>query len=109
MDSEQRKQEMFGLIEQWQASGLSQRAWCKQISMARSTFRKWLGRYEDEYGIVTPQVDQPPSSSSPSFVSIELPPSGRDQLTINYPNGVQLRCPLSIGHAQLRSLVHLLD
>ena len=109
MDLEQHKQEMFGLIEQWRASGLSQRAWCKEVNMARSTFRKWLRRYEDEYGIVSPQVDQPPSWSSPSFVSIELPPSGREQLTISYPNGVQLRCPSSIGHDQLKELVHLLD
>lgn len=106
MDLEERKQEMYSLIEQWQATGLSQTAWCKQVGMSRSTLRKWLGRYESEYG--TP-IEQSISSADSSFVSIELPPSTSGQLTINYPNGVQLSCPVGIGHDQLRDLVHLLD
>lgn len=69
--------------------------------LSRSTFGKWLRRYKDE---------QATSSPAPSFVSIEWPPSSANsQLTISYPNGVQISCPVGIGHDQLRYLVHLLD
>lgn len=106
MDLEQRKQEMYSLIEQWQSTGLSQTSWCKQAGMSRSTFRKWLQRYKAEHHTL---VEQPAPSPDPSFVSIELPSSVGSQLTISYPNGIQLSCPVGIGHEQLRYLVHLLD
>lgn len=106
MDLENRKREMYAMIAEWRGTGLSQTAWCKQVSVSRSTFRKWLRKYEDEHGI---QVEQPAPSPDPSFVSIELPSSVGSQLTISYPNGVQLSCPVGIGHDQLRYLVHLLD
>ena len=110
MDLDQRKQEMYSSIEQWQATGLSQTAWCKQAGMSRSTFRKWLLRYEADHNTgSSPVEDSLLTSGSPSFVSIELPSRSGSQLTISYPNGVQLSCPASIGHDQLRHLVHLLD
>jgi len=105
MDLKNRKQEMYTLIEDWQSSGVSRTKYCKDRGMSRSTFRNWLRKYEQDHG--------PVSSGSPSvpasFVSIEVPSSKEDELTITYPNGVQVSCPSGIDQHQLRELVSLLD
>jgi len=80
MDLEKRKKEMYAMIEQWQATGLSQTAWCKEVGMSRSTLRKWLQRYEAKHNVTPPMVEQSTSSHDPSFVSIELPSSVNSQL-----------------------------
>ena len=103
----ERKQEMYELIDQWQCSGLSQTAFCKQAGIARTTLRNWLHKRQQEDGLVSP--DPGDVTTSASFVPIEVSSETVGQLTITYPNGVQLSCPTGIGPDQLRGLVHLLD
>ncbi|NRA82024.1 MAG: hypothetical protein HRU18_27845 [Pseudoalteromonas sp.] len=105
MDLEKRKQEMYTLIEEWHSSGQTRTHFCKKRGISRTTFCHWLRKYDLDHG----HVDSDQSSSTPSFVSIEVPPSVVSQLTITYPNGVQLNCPSGIDPVQLKGLIGLLD
>ena len=105
MDLEKRKKEMYTLIEEWYSSGQSQTGFCKKRGVAKTTFRDWLAKYKADHD----HVDSDHSSSTASFVSIEVPPCGVSQLTITYPNGVQLNCPPDINPVQLKGLIGLLD
>ena len=106
MDLEQRKQEMYQLVEQWQASGQSRTAWCRENNLSRSTFRNWWQKYQEEYGLT--ETTKPVTlTDEPSFVPIDVAGRHSDQLLITYPNGVQVNCPSGISHGQLRKLVML--
>jgi hypothetical protein len=39
------KQQMFGYIDQWQQSGLTQKAFCVQVNLAYHIFHYWYRRY----------------------------------------------------------------
>jgi hypothetical protein len=56
--------EMFSLIEHWKASGLSQKAYCRQQNLRYHVFHYWYKVYRDEKGVV-------PDSNS-TFVPLRL-------------------------------------
>lgn len=64
-DDKQRRQEMFSLIEAWQNSGLSQRAYCAQHSLRYSLFHYWYKQYRER---------QTPSVEKASFVPLNIHP-----------------------------------
>jgi len=39
------QQQMFGYIEQWQQSGQSQKAFCRQVNLSYHIFHYWYKRY----------------------------------------------------------------
>jgi len=41
------QQKMFGLIEQWKSSGLSQIAFCRQVEVRYCVFHYWYKRYRE--------------------------------------------------------------
>lgn len=42
---EEVQQQMFGYIDQWQQSGLSQKAFCGQVNLSYHIFHYWYKRY----------------------------------------------------------------
>jgi len=58
---------MFGQIEQWKQSDLTQRAFCLQNNITYHVFHYWYKRYRD----ARLEAD----SRTPSFIKLELSPS----------------------------------
>lgn len=43
-------EQMFGLIESWQSSGLSKRVYAEQHNLKYATFQYWCKRYLEVHG-----------------------------------------------------------
>ncbi len=93
---EQNRTAMFGLIEQYKASGLSQKRFCQEHTIAISQFYYWHKRYRE-------------SQAEQGFVPVKIF-SGRNKipvanLEIQYPNGVLLRLPVNTPLNYIRALM----
>lgn len=99
------KEEMYGLIEQYLSSDLSQRMFYTQEHLCKSSFEYWLKKYRQEKGIPVPSRKRTKKSFIPVELPSPIPIEEPEKIQIIYPNGVQLTCPLSIGHQQLKALV----
>jgi hypothetical protein len=69
--SDETQQQMFSMIESWQQSSLTQKAWCEQHSIPYHVFHYWYKKYKDiqlsenkKTGFIALQV-KPPSSAAP--------------------------------------------
>lgn len=60
------RSEMFSMIEQWKASGLSQKAYYRQLNLSYHVFHYWYKVYRDEKG-------ETPNNTS-TFVPLRLQP-----------------------------------
>ena len=101
-------EEMNLAIELWKESGLSQKKYCAHHHIAFSTFRYWQKKYLKEKR--TPNTKpsrQFLTIDVPAVVDMAMPIPGEEYITIIYPNGVQVNCPVNINHEQLRSLIKL--
>lgn len=100
------REEMFRKVEEWMASGLSQPQYCKQEGFPLTTFSHWLQKYRKEKGITT-------TASPGPFIPVEVTSSlvhpGSTthvrEITITYPNGIEVKCPADIGTLQLKTLL----
>lgn len=63
---DQHREKMFSLIEAWQQSGLSQRAYCEQNAVRYSLFHYWYSRYRQ---------GQPTAEEPGGFLSLNVQPS----------------------------------
>lgn len=87
-----RQEEMLTLIEQWQESGRTQQAFCKEHDITFSTFYYWLKRYRrriDESG----------------FLPVEISPGSN--IEIRYPDGIILQLPAAVKLSTLKQLLNL--
>jgi len=97
------------LVEAWFDSGQTQEEFCRQEDLSKSTFGSWLRKYKKGYYRNTSFA----GSSLPSFLPVEVvgeqmqQASFLDQVTINFPNGVQVSCASGIAMGQLKSLIQI--
>jgi transposase-like protein len=98
------KEEMFGLIQEWESSGISQDKFFQQKGIAKSTFGYWRKKYLDEkqgsrrkQKFIPVKVDMTSSHKKESSFPIEL----------TYPNGVRLSCSSQIDLSRLKTLIVL--
>lgn len=87
MEDRQRRrtrEEMFPIVESWQQSGLTKKAFCKEQGIIKSVFFYWYKKYreENESGGFIPLN---------SGVSHAIAPG--HSIEIQYPNGIVLRLP----------------
>jgi transposase-like protein len=87
-----RQEEMISLIEQWQESGKTQQAFCREHELTFSTFYYWLKRYRQ-------QIDES------SFLPVEI--SSGSYIEIRYPGGVILQLPVAARLPTLKQLLSL--
>jgi len=73
------KQRMFANIEQWQLSGISQKAWCEQAGIPYYVFHYWYKRYRGKN-----------ITSTSSFVELKLQPAIVDHAELLLPDGKRL-------------------
>lgn len=99
------QEEMYLAIELWKESGLSQQRYCHQNSIALNTFRYWVKKYlKEKKTVKSTRVD--------SFLPIQVKHVPEDtyaqhtkELTITYPNGIEVKCPVDISSVQLKTLL----
>jgi len=103
------QEEMFVNVEEWHQSGLSQPQYCKHKGFPLTTFSHWVQKYRKQgKGIPVNDVAKsfiPLKVTTPGTVVGQPGTSG--EITISYPNGVKVTCPLTIDMEQLRKLVQL--
>lgn len=87
-------EEMYCLVDEYLQSGLSQKAFCKQVGISASTFGYWFRKKKTNDG------------PAPGFIKIDTSCklAGGDSFEIIYPNGVRLKA----GKSELSFIGHLI-
>jgi len=103
------KEQIYLAIEKWQASGLSQYQFCKQENISKSTFGYWFKKYKQEKSFSGSSPKKPDKTFLPVEFSNSPESSGNppERITITYPNGVQVSCPLILNSHGLTNLAKL--
>lgn len=92
------RQQMFALIEQWQQSALTQKAFCGQQSLRYYVFHYWYKRYREQH------ADQ--QSIVTSFVKLHIAkPASASSVEIYYPCGIRLFINEPVSSSFLKALV----
>lgn len=86
-------------LQQWQDSGLSVRAYCRQHDLSEPAFHWWRRR-----------LDTAPASptATPTFLPVTLTASTPPAVTLRLPRGVRLRIPPGCDRQSLADLLALL-
>jgi hypothetical protein len=103
------QEEMYLAIELWKESGMPQRKYCAQNDLSFSTFKYWQKKYQKE--LSRHQAKAP----SRSFIPVHVPKTITTPLTetapviitITYPNGITVDCPVTIKEELLRNLIRI--
>ena len=99
MIDQERCDYMFGLVEQWQQSGQTQKDFCLSNDLKTSTFSEWCQRYRKHHDTQSGKI------KTGTFQELKLPI--QSLYTITYPNGVQLTLPVACDLSTLQKLIHL--
>jgi hypothetical protein len=90
------RERMFELIEQWQQSGLSQKAFCEQHSTRYYVFHYWYKRYRQNKE----------EGNNSSFVKLQIAkPAGTSSVEIIYPGGIRLLFHEPVSSNYLKGLI----
>ncbi len=90
------RQQMFSLIEAWQASGLSQKAFCEQQALSPHRFQYWRRRFKDRNNAPAP---------APAFIPLTFTHPAAPRAEIVYPDGKRLLLHHSVDAAFLKALL----
>lgn len=100
------QEEMYLAIELWKESGLSQNQFCNKENISLHTFKYWYKKYRKE-------KTNPQSKPSQNFIPVQVKALNapiieeQQDITIIYPNGIELQCPLNIPPSLLKTLLNL--
>ena|SRR5450432_4745952 len=91
-------QQMFKLIEQWQQSGLTQKAYCEQQSIKYHVFHYWYKRYRQEQCSV--------DNNNSSFVKLQIAKHvTAHAVEIYFPGGIHLLFHEPVSSSYLKALI----
>lgn len=76
-------EEKNSILEAFEGSGLSAKVFCEQQGLCVATLANWRKRKQEK--------------DTPGFVCLDLPGPMTDVATICFPNGLELRIPLSVA------------
>jgi len=97
------RQQMFKLIQQWQQSGFSQKAYCKEQSIKYHVFHYWYKRYRQEHGTA---IGSGVDNSKSSFVKLQIAkPVTSAAVEIHYPGGIRLFFHEPVSSNYLKALI----
>lgn len=98
---------MYSHIEDWKACDLSQKTYCRQHSIAVSTFQYWRKKYIKEF------TAHSTSELAPGFIPVKVQSDLetdqvhiQSQLHFLFPNGIQVMCPESVDPEVLKTLLN---
>ena len=92
---EERRQKMMILVEEWQKSGQTQKAFAEAKNIKLFTFRYWIQK----------QLDIQKQDGNRTF--LQHCPVSVPSMNIRYSNGTSLELPLSTPHQVVRQLINL--
>jgi len=93
---------MFRHVELWQQGNLTQREYSKTVGIPCSKFKYWRKRYIEQ------SIAKTKDRSEPSmFVPLKTAIKKLPELTLQYPNGVQLHCPSDIDLQVLEQFIKI--
>lgn len=102
------KENMYPIIDLWKESGLTQTQYCKQEKVSYYIFKYWLQKYRNEHiGAKQIQPAQFLPVQVPSSDELSKDPVSKDDITIHYPNGVKINCPVNIDTSLIKTLIKL--
>ena len=93
MTLQERRNKMTAIVQEWQASGLSQVEYARTHGIKLSTLRYWIARHRKI------------GDDQPAF--IQIGGMGSQGIHIHYPHGVELVLPVQIPMGLLKSLIHI--
>ena len=98
---------MYSHVETCKSSRQPQKIYCKQKSLALSTFLYWAKKYREEFSVAEA------SDETLGFISLQVQPDPEPdqvhapgQLHFLFPNGIQVMCPESVNPEVLRMLLN---
>ncbi len=90
--------QMFAMIEQWQQSGLSKKAYCEQQSIKHHTFYYWFKSYRQQH----PDME----NNRSAFVKLQIEKSPAiTSMEIHYPGGIRLVFHEPVSSSYVKSLI----
>ena len=75
---------------------MSQNRFCKEEKLSLSTFNYWVKKYKQEKDRSAQADNHPVKTFLPVKVTKETVHRDKDCITITYPNGIQVSCPMSL-------------
>jgi transposase-like protein len=94
MTTQERREQMFQLVTNWQQSGISQKAFAEAHDIKLFTFRYWIQKHREQH------------ESSGSFLQLDSH-LGSSGITIRYPNGTELQLPANTTLGTIKGLLSL--
>ena len=92
------RKQMFDMIEQWQQSGLTKKAYCQQQSIKHHTFYYWYKCYLQQH----PDMDNKGSS----FVKLQIEKcTATPSVEIYFPGGIRLLFHDPVSSNYLKALI----
>jgi transposase-like protein len=92
------RRQMLELIEQWQQSGLSQKAFCQQQSIRSHSFYYWYKRYRQQHASS--------QNNNSSLVELQIEKSAAaSSIEINYPGGIRVIFHDPVSSNYLKALI----
>ncbi len=93
------REQMFKLIEQWQQSGLTQKAFCQEQSIRYYVFHYWYKRYREQ--------DKAAQDNVTSFVKLQIAkPASSGSVEIYFPGGIHIIFHEPVSSSFLKALVN---
>lgn len=101
------KEKMYCYLEKWRATDLDMKTFCKNQNISYHSFKYWKYRQRDEKSTNIPHLPNfETNNNNEGFLPMQI--ETEPLLTgcvLNFPNGVQLNCPLSVGFDDLVTLI----
>ena len=92
------REQMFKLMEQWQQSDLTQKAFCQQQSIRYHVFHYWYKRYREQHA--------ESKNNGSSFVKLQIAkPASAGSIEINYPGGIRIIFHEPVSSSYLKALI----
>ncbi len=92
------RRQMFDMIEQWQQSGLSKKAYCEHQSIKHHTFYYWFKSYRQQH----PDME----NNRSAFVKLQIEKSpATSSIEIHFPGGIRLVFHEPVSSSYVKSLI----
>jgi len=105
MTLQEKRTTMLRMVEQWQSSGIPLARFASKKNISASTFRYWV--YKNE-GIS--KNNNHSMADSSDFIQLTrngfFPEAIKNEIKLNYPNGVSLTIPADTSIKDLKKLIN---
>ena len=89
---------MFGMLNRWRSSGISQRQWCEKQGISMSTFKYWFVKWKE--------INYPASHARFLEIEPDSPLSVEmGKVSLHFPNGVRVDFTGTVESEQIMSLI----